>query len=133
MKLAQTKSKHAHVGADTKRIGQSGHPVDDLFVGVRDETLADLMLALEQKVEYAAHRTLREYGLLVEMHDPVFVVEQVDLVLERVLKRSRLVATARLGRVRSRHDDLAYARVLRQVDVLVGHHLHYEFVKTFFF
>lgn len=131
VKFAQTKSEHAHVGAHTERVGQRGHPVDDLFVGVRDESLADLVLALEQKVEYATHRALGQNGLLVEMHDPVLVVQHVHVLFERVLKRPRLVATTRLARVRRRHDDLAYARVFRQVDVLVGHDFHDEFVQTF--
>ena len=34
VEFAQTKAKHANVGAHAKRVGQCGHPVDYFFVGV---------------------------------------------------------------------------------------------------
>lgn len=130
VELAQAEAKHADVSTHSKRVGQRGDPVNDLLVGVGDETLAYLMFALEQKVQDAADRWVREYGLLVQMHDPVIVVEQIDVVLERVLEGPWLVATVGLGAVGVGHHDLADPRVLGQVDRLVGDHLHDELVQA---
>ena len=131
----QAEAQHAHVGAHAKRVGQRGHPVDDLLVGVGDEALADLVLALEQEVEYAAQRAVGQHRLLVQVHDPVVVAQHVHVVLERVLESARLVAAIGLGAVRGGHDDLAHARVLRHADGLevhglVGDHFDDELVEA---
>ena len=64
------------------------------------------------------------------MNDPVVVVQQVDVVFQRVLQRSRLVSTVRLGRIGCRHDDLPDARVLCQIDGLVRDDLDDELVEA---
>ena len=79
------------------------------------------------EVEDSAHGRLGEQRLLVQVHDPVLVVQEVLVLLQTELERARLVQRARLALVRGVHHGLHHALVkLGQVDWVVRHNLHSE-------
>lgn len=90
VKEFELESQFAHVVADTKTVGERREPVDDVLVRVRDQPLAERILAVQHEIDDPADAVAGEQRLLVEMNDPVVAVEQIDRVLEAVLQRSRL-------------------------------------------
>ena len=50
-----------------------------LFVGVSDDTLAKMVLALTNKIQNAFNASFSQDSLFIEVNDPVVVVQSVDL------------------------------------------------------
>ena len=113
-----------------ERISQRGHPIINLLVGIRDQALADRVLALEQKVQNAAQRALGQQRLLVQVDDPVVVVQKIHVVLESVLQGARLVSGVCLGAVFARYHYLSDTGVTGQVQGLVSDDFNDELVHS---
>ena len=64
-------------GADAVLKGLQFRLEGQLGAGVRDESLAEVVAAVADKVEDAPDRVLGEEGLLVQVHDPVVVAQPV--------------------------------------------------------
>mmetsp|Transcript_4608 Transcript_4608/g.12461 ORF Transcript_4608/g.12461 Transcript_4608/m.12461 type:complete len:263 (+) Transcript_4608:964-1752(+) len=87
------------------------------------------MLALVLDVlKYRVHRALLKTRLLVEMHNPVKVPRTTHF--DGVLQRARLVLGSARRRVRRRDHKLLHwhGGELRQLHVVVGHHLNHKAV-----
>lgn len=122
----------AHVVRNAKTVGERCQPINDVFICVRDESLAERILSIEHKVCDALDAVLGENRFFIKMNNPVVGIENVHAVLQAVLKRSRLEHRARLRLVIFRNDDLAYPPVLWDIYGFISNHLDQKVLQTGF-
>lgn len=120
----------AHIVGHTKTVRQGGQPIDDVLIGIGDEALAEGMLAVQDEIDDAAHRVLGEQCLLIQMNDPIVVVQHIHRILEAVLEGARLEQGAGSRLVLLGHDNLANASMLRQMHRLVRDDLDQEVLQA---
>lgn len=80
VKHFELQSQFSHVVRNTKTVCESCQPVDNIFIGVRDESLTEWMFAIEDKIDNASHTIFRQQCLLIQMDDPVIVVKYIHRV-----------------------------------------------------
>lgn len=112
MEELELQTQLAHVVRHPKAVRQRGQPIDHVLVGVRDQALAERMLAIQDEVDDASHRVLGEQGLLVQVHNPIAVVQHIHRVLETVLQGPGLEERSGARLVLLGHHNLTDATML---------------------
>lgn len=130
VKRLELEPQLSHVIRNAKTVGECSQPIDDIFVGVSDQALPERILPVEDEVGDAFDAVFRENSFLVEMHNPVVWVEDVDAIFQTILKRSRLEHRAGFGFVIFRHNDLTNSSMLRDVYRLISDDLNEKVLEA---
>lgn len=122
----------AHIVGYPKTISQCCHPVHHIFICIRYETLAELVLSVHGEIEDTSHRVLRQKSLFVEVNNPIVVRKYVDRILQAILKSSCFEQSPRSRPIGSWHDDFSHSAMLLKIDGFVGNHFDQEVFQARF-
>lgn len=119
-----------HVISDSEGVSQRGDPIDDLLVSVGNQSLSELVLTIHHKIQNTPYRILRKYRLFVQVHQPVRVIENVDIIFQTILQGPSFEQCSCFGPVGRRYHDLLHPFVLLQPYRFVCHNLDEEVLQT---
>lgn len=90
MKHVELEPKLSHVVGHSEAVGQSSPPIDNVFVGISDQTLSELVFVVQNKIKNSFDSVFSHNGFLIQVNDPIIVAQNVVLILQTVLKSPSL-------------------------------------------
>lgn len=70
----------SHVVSDSKAVCDCCDPVHDVFIGISDEALTKVVLAIKNEVENSSDGVFSEKCLFIQMYNPVIVIENIHTI-----------------------------------------------------